>query len=683
MFSRLLRFSLFFLLNFYCLFAQNNDVYNIDSLNEVYATKPKFGVLLGFNPVFHFTSFNQFSGIPCCSPKMNFGFGWGWNIGVLADYFLYDYLFLSPRVFFREGKANFNREEKTTVIVDGIAQDGKFEHQLKTLFRSFEFELNANYTTDFFFWYFGGLGLSYVSKAWFHQKEVITEPADRGTFNNGLRTRNEYSGDIPEVRTLTPFINFGVSAEFPAHRRRLFFIYPEVSLRYYFINQIKGITWNTLLLRAGVSVRFREPIPPPPPPPPPIEPPLLPLPQPLLPPSISARISYKYFDSTGVEKKNLQLQIEDFVSLNMKPLLNYIFFDHNSFEIPKRYIKLTPSETKTFSLEKLASLDVLQTYYHILNIIGKKLKESPETKVKLIGTNSGKGEEKNNLDLSYKRAVAVKDYFVNVWGIEPSRIEVEARNLPKEPSNPDDPQGDEENRRVEIITDDLRILEPVLSVDTLRKIEKGKIVFFPSQQTSVGIKKWAINIKQNGELVKSIIGAGNPTKQIEWELDDKAFEKVVFGGKLDIEYNVVDSLEQVGKATAEPLFVNKITVDKKRMEGVTDREFEYYSLILFDFGSSKLERQHKNVLDFITRRVTPYSQVTIEGFTDNIGDEKVNKRISEKRAREVARWLGLINANTVGVGESYLLYDNSLPEGRFYCRTVKITIETPVITNQK
>ena len=678
---RLLKVTIVLVLNFCSLLAQASKEYNIDSLNEVFSTKPRLGLFGGFNPVIHITSFNQLPTIPCCSPKMNFGFGWGWNIGFLADYFLYDDFFISPRVSFRERKSGFTKEEITTVIVDGNGRNGKFEHQLKTLFRTFELELNINHTTNFFLWYFGGLGLSYVSKSWFHQKEVIIEPADRGTFNNGLRTRNEYSGEVPEIRTLIPLINLGISAEFPAHKRGLFFLYPEVSLRYYFVNQIKGLTWNTLLVCAGVSIRFREPIPPPPPPPPPIEPPILPLPQPSFPPSISAQISYRYFDSTGAEKKNLQLKIEDFVSLNMKPLLNYVFFDHNSSDIPMRYIKLTPSEIKNFSLEKLATLDVLQTYYHILNIIGKKLKESPEARVKLIGTNSGKAEEKNNLDLSYRRAVAVKDYLVNVWGIESFRIEIEARNLPKEPSNPDDPQGDEENRRVEIITEDLRILEPVLSVDTLRKIEKGKIIFFPSQQTSVGIKKWTINIKQNGELVKSIGGTGNPSKQIEWELDDKAFEKVVFGGKLDIEYVVVDSLEQIGKAIAEPLFVNKITVDKKRMEGVTDREFEYYSLILFDFGKSRLERQHKSVLDFITRRITPYSQVTIEGYTDNIGDEKVNKRISEKRAKEVARWLGLEKANTVGVGESYLLYDNSLPEGRFYCRTVKITIETPIITN--
>ncbi|MGB9912275.1 MAG: OmpA family protein, partial [Candidatus Kapaibacteriota bacterium] len=187
------------------------------------------------------------------------------------------------------------------------------------------------------------------------------------------------------------------------------------------------------------------------------------------------------------------------------------------------------------------------------------------------------------------------------------------------------------------------------------------------------------SIKQNGEVVKTFGGQGKPADSLVWEVDDKAFDRLVFGGKLDVEFLVSDYLDQIGRAKAEPLLINKITVDKKRMEGIADREFEFYSLILFDFGRSKLEQGHKNVLEFITKRIAPESQVTIEGFTDNIGDEKVNRKISEKRAVEVAKWLGLKSAKTVGVGENFLLYDNSLPEGRFYCRTVRITIETPII----
>ncbi|QLH53918.1 MAG: hypothetical protein CH6_2373 [Candidatus Kapaibacterium sp.] len=662
------------------IFANENLNYNLDSLLEVFSTKPKIGLFAGYGLNLHFTDFRQIPDVPCCSPQFKFGSSWGWEFGILGDYFIYDDWFLSGRVSIFQNNAFFKKQEPTTVIIDGNSQNGIFEHQMDTWFKYLNLEFKANHSWDYFIWYSAGLGFAVPLSNKFYQKEVIVEPADRGTFNNGLRVRNEYSGDIKNVRSFVPYLSLGVTAEFPAHKRHLFFLYPEFNVKYIFVNPIERTSWNSLVLRLGVAVKFREPIPPPPPPPPPLEPPLYDFPLPKEPPTISASINYRIYDSSGYERKNIPIKIEDFVSYNMKPLLNYIFFDHNSDRIPDRYIKLTPEQTKTFNLDKLSSLDVLQTYYHILNIFGKKLKETPTTKVLIVGTNSGKGEEKNNLDLSLRRAKQVKDYLVNVWGIEPERIEVQARNLPKEPSNPEDPQGDEENRRVELYADDLRITEPIFSVDTLRKVDKLRITFYPKYQTGVDVRKWSIVVKQNGQAVKTFQGEGKPADSLVWEVDDKAFDQIVFGGKLDVEFYVYDFLDQVGKATATPITINKITVDKKRMEGVTDREFEFYSLILFDFGKSKLGQEHKNVLEFINKRVTSESQVTIEGFTDNIGDEKVNRKISEKRAVEVAKWLGLKNAKTVGVGESYLLYDNSLPEGRFYCRTVRITIETPIIT---
>jgi outer membrane protein OmpA-like peptidoglycan-associated protein len=124
--------------------------------------------------------------------------------------------------------------------------------------------------------------------------------------------------------------------------------------------------------------------------------------------------------------------------------------------------------------------------------------------------------------------------------------------------------------------------------------------------------------------------------------------------------------------------VEQLTITKKRKSGIADKEFELYSLILFDFGKSKLENEHKRVVDFVRRRITDGSTVTITGYTDALGEEAVNRRISTARANAVAQRLKLDNAKVEGKGEEKLIYDNSLPEGRFYCRTVQIEIVTPV-----
>lgn len=655
-----------------------SEEYNLDSLIEVYSTKPKFGVFVGYGINHHFSSFKSLPEIPCCSPEFSKAFGWGWVGGIFGEYLIDRTFSFTGRISFLENDAYFSKREFTNVIVDGISQNGVFEHQLNTWANFLFFEIRGNFRY-FDNWIFSfGLGFSYNLRNKFHQKEIIVEPVDRGVFPNGLRVRNEFAGEIKNFRNLLPFIGVSVSKELSIHRRGAFYLAPEFNYFLHFIDQVKGLNWKSQQFRLGVAVKYREPIPPPPPPPPPIEPPTPDFLKPLLPPTISLSLDYKFLDSTGKELTSAPLKIEDFISLNMKPLLNYVFFDYNSDVLPPRYVQLSSKEAEKFNLSQLSEKDLLETYYNILNIIGKKMKFDPVVTVKLVGTNSNKGDEKNNKDLSLRRALAVRKYLTDVWGIQPTRFQIEARNLPKERSNPNDPQGDEENRRVEIIPSDLRLIEPILTVDTLRKVEKASIVIYPKQNSGEGIKEWSISITQNASIIKQFKGFGTPPKEIKWEINDRAFEQVVFGGFLNFEFIATDSIDQFGRATAQPLNVQKITVDKKRLEGVADREFEYYSLILFDFGKSKLEAQHKSVLDFITRRVTPLSQVTIEGFTDNIGDEKVNKRISEKRAFEVAKWLGLSNARTVGVGEEYLLYDNSLPEGRFYCRTVKITIETPI-----
>lgn len=660
-----------------------SEEYNLDSLIEVYSTKPKFGFFVGYGFNHHFASFKSLPNIPCCSPEFSYGFGRGWMGGILGEFFIDATFSFTSRISFLGNDAYFSKKEFTNVIIDGLSQRGIFEHQLKTWANFLLFEIRGNYRY-FDNWIFSfGLGFSHNLRNRFHQKEVIVEPADRGVFPNGLRVRNEFAGEINNFRNLLPFLGISVSKELSTHRRGVFYLVPEFNYYLHFIDQVKDLNWKSQQFRLGIAIKYREPIPPPPPPPPPIDPPPPDFPEPLLPPTISISLDYKFLDSSGKEFTSAPLKIEDFVSLNMKPLLNYVFFDYNSDVLPSRYVQLTSKEAEKFNLSQLSEKDLLETYYNILNIIGKKMKLDPVVTVKLVGTNSDKGDEKNNKDLSLRRALAVRKYLTDIWGIEQTRFQIESRNLPKEPSNPNDPQGDDENRRVEIIPSDLRLIAPILTIDTLRKVEKSTIIIYPKQNSGEGIKEWSINVTQNSKIIKQFKGFGTPPKEIKWEINNRSFEQVVYGGFLNFEFIATDSIDQFGRATAKPLNVQKITVDKKRLEGVADREFEYYSLILFDFGKFKLETQHKSVLDFITRRVTPSSQVTIEGFTDNIGEEKINKKISEKRAKEVAKWLGLLNARTVGVGEDYLLYDNSLPEGRFYCRTVKITIETPIRIQSK
>jgi hypothetical protein len=80
---------------------------------------------------------------------------------------------------------------------------------------------------------------------------------------------------------------------------------------------------------------------------------------------------------------------------------------------------------------------------------------------------------------------------------------IKARNLPRDPSKPNEAEGMEENRRVEILCSNRAILEPVITVDTLREISAATIRFYPNIDSEVKLKSWNLTVKQgNSELTR-------------------------------------------------------------------------------------------------------------------------------------------------------------------------------------
>ncbi|GAB1371364.1 hypothetical protein MASR1M45_14260 [Candidatus Kapaibacterium sp.] len=335
-------------------------------------------------------------------------------------------------------------------------------------------------------------------------------------------------------------------------------------------------------------------------------------------------------------------------------------------------------DTKNFSNKSLQNLGPIETYYQILNIIGKRLTEYPEATIKLTGTNSNSGDEKGNTTLSKDRALQVRDYLRDYWGIDTDRISVIARNLPEKFTRPDDPGSDAENRRVEIVASDSRITEPVFTVDTLRVLPHYDLRFKPDVKADAGVKSWEVKaIFDNKELI-SYSDKGNVPVNLDWKLTNGNKETPRTAGNIFYYIKVTDSLGQTVESSKNRIPIEQLTIDRKRLERIKDKEFEYYSLILFDFGKSDLRSEHNKVVDFIKNRITPNATIYVKGFTDLIGDEDINKKISSKRAKAVADRLKIPSAQVEGVGETEILYDNSTPEGRYYCRTVQITIETPI-----
>ena len=111
-----------------------------------------------------------------------------------------------------------------------------------------------------------------------------------------------------------------------------------------------------------------------------------------------------------------------------------------------------------------------------------------------------------------------------------------------------------------------------------------------------------------------------------------------------------------------------------------DKRIDRFSLILFDYDKSEITERQKEIINEIKAKIKANSTVTITGFTDKTGEPSYNRKLALERATQAETLLGISDKSRVTVkaaDTNYELYDNDLPEGRSYSRTVRIIIETP------
>lgn len=89
--------------------------------------------------------------------------------------------------------------------------------------------------------------------------------------------------------------------------------------------------------------------------------------------------------------------------------------------------------------------------YGALKEIADVLNENPTLRIRVVGHTDSDGSDADNLDLSRRRAVAVKNVFTSTFGMDASRIETEGKGETQPISANDTPSHKALNRRVEFI----------------------------------------------------------------------------------------------------------------------------------------------------------------------------------------------------------------------------------------
>ncbi len=86
-----------------------------------------------------------------------------------------------------------------------------------------------------------------------------------------------------------------------------------------------------------------------------------------------------------------------------------------------------------------------------LEEIGEMLEEHPNLRIAIEGHTDSTGDDDHNLDLSIRRAVAVRQYLIDAYGIDANRLEADGFGETQPAADNDTPEGRQQNRRVELV----------------------------------------------------------------------------------------------------------------------------------------------------------------------------------------------------------------------------------------
>lgn len=374
-----------------------------------------------------------------------------------------------------------------------------------------------------------------------------------------------------------------------------------------------------------------------------------------------------------------RVTFEEFHSTQTVPLLNYVFFDKNSSSIPSRYNTRTASDTAGFDETDL-SKEKLATYHNILDIVGSRLQHNPKAAITLTGCTSGKDED-NATELAKTRAQTVKDYLVKTWGIAPARIHTVGRLLPQNPTMTDVDRGYEENRRVEITSNDDAITQPVTHEEIERVANPPSITFFTSDSSGAGIARWDISAhNKKAELFHSS-GTGAPPATVPWNWETPTGEFPVDQSQIAYQLRVVDNTGQDAMSATKNIDVVQKTIKYKKENRIADTVYNKFALTLFDYDKATISKPNERIIQNAIKDIKPESHVTVLGYSDSLGGIDRNVELANDRAKNagavIAKYTSPATLVAQGMGV-HELESSTTPEGRFYSRTVEIAVATPV-----
>lgn len=628
----------------------------------------KLGGVGSLNYIMNQTEQPIFSNSPACG-QFNSGKAWGYSIGISALYPIYgETLFLDGRAYFEhrpadltQSQSNYQLFNSNTNTYDNITIRYNYAANLDYLI----FDLGLRYKPfkeyDAYTRLSLDIGNPIIGTDYTLSEEI--ETPKNYVFPDGTARHNISSGKIDNAGTSIG-LNFGLIYEFRLDNG--IFLSPELSYRYAINSAISSYDFKSNILKLSLSAMWKINF----------ENDIVKLDTIIIEDKKPIEVIDRIETDTDIFKKfnNKPLNIIETTVTQTYPILPYVFFDENSTDIRKVYNTKCPDN---FSEENLPK-ETMGIYYNLLNIIGNRIKENKST-IEIRGTTDGNEAETKDerIKLARKRAETVADYFIKELKISRANISITAVDLPELQTSTVYNEGYEENRRVELISNDIELFRPVIH---------KQFSEFTINDDKLEFEMLVDSAHSNSEFIFMIHNDSSEffTNQFKQNQIGKYSISLSNDLKSMLKQNQKDIKISVKILDLEKRKTYTKTVDLDWEQKISNYELGRLNLIVFDFDKFELNQINKDMIsNFITNSIKDNSQVSIVGSTDKLGEKQYNKKLSEDRASNTANFIKKLKTKLnikeiKGIGDTNLLYDNNLPEGRFYCRTVLIEVKTPI-----